>query len=565
MTLGKPYGIQLGALSILSDYFEEDVRGKQALDTLFVAHVANFFKRAFNWTQRDIDEVLICGAELHRETKEVKIDKLSQLTKGFTFKNQFIQVTLSEPVVVGKVMTVSERSMDLLMGIEKFFTQHKHGVLQTPDLDLYIVYCKSFIVFDPRGRSLNGHRCKSGEAASMVFGRLENVYHLILNLSKIDVNGPFKIATIAITQMMKAKYSPEKFMAVSGNPMRICRTDDYEILNEHVAYLKGTVHLSSRIFQAISNKQHLTTAIMAMVYAKIDPPNTWSSTILDRVLYFGAKFYSDVLESNLIRNLTLADIPSKFYVGDLYRVGILIVPFLKRTSLPVTRSICDNSITKDLNELFDASSFRCLLLQVGNSTYATWQVASSEVFYFFDGEQKDAGGNLDRYEGSSSLFMVESIDTLCDLIGKRIRLLPQSPEATLNIHGLKIVEVTKLTKRQQKCKANLKLIKKDCIKPMTPEIAKAFQDSPSTVDSVAPLLSAQQILKLREKLSEKPLHRQVTNLNSPSLVCCKARTYEDIMNSVDQTSSSIIQGDFPLETVEIVNGVHSEILLKATK
>lgn len=562
-SLGKPYGIQLGALSVNSDYFDDDIRGKQAFDTLLVAHGVGFFKRAVNWTQRDIDEIIISGSELYKETKNVSISKLSQLTKGFTFKKHFIQVTVSEPVVVGKVMTVSERSMNLLMGLEKFFSQHKHGILQTPELDLYISYCKAFVVFDPRGRSLNGRRCRSGEAASMVLGRLTNVYHLIVNLSKIDVNSPFKISTIAITQTMKSKYSPEKFSAVSGNPMQICRTDDYVILDEHAAYLKGSIHLSSRVFQEFSPKQHLTTAIMAMAYAKIDPPNSWSSSILDRVLHFGAKLYSDVLQREPIRNIALPDIPSKFYVGDLYRVGIMIVPFFKRTSLQRTRSICDNSITKALHEIFE-SSFHCFLLQIGNSTYAMWQMLSSEVFYFFDGEQKDSEGNLDRYEGSSSLFMVGSIDKLCHLVVTRLMMQSYPQNATLDIHGLKIVEVTKLSSQQQKLKPNFKTVKKSCIKPLTAEAANKFEDSPSVVDSVAPLLTADKILKLREKLPEKPLFRQVSDLNSSSLVCCKTLTYEDIVNSVEKTSL-IIPSGFAPETVEIILRVNSEILHKATE
>lgn len=566
MTLGKPYGIQLGSLSIDSDYFEDNIRGRQAFDALMVAHGVSFFKNAFDWTQRDIDEIVVCGSELYEATKEFSIDRMSQLTKGFTFKDQFIQVTISEPVVVGKLMTVRERSLDLLIGLEKFFSQHSQGILQTPDLDIYISYCKAFIVFDPRGRSLNCHKCRTGEAALMLFGQLENVYHLILNLSKINVNEPFKISSIAITQIIKSENSPDKFLVVNGNPMRICRTDDFKVLNDYVACLKGNLSLRSKVFEAFNSKQHLTTAIMAAIYAKIDPPNTWTRSILDRVLHFGAKLFSDILRSEAVKNLTLADIPSKLYVGELYRVGIMIVPFLKRSSLEPSRSLCDNQIAKDIREVFESSSFRCFLLQVGNSTFTAWQVLSSEVFYFFDSEQKDEDGKSDWYEGSSSLFMVGTIEKLCDLIVKRLMMDPQSevPRSRLDIHGLKLIEVKKLSEREQKCKPTLKLKKKNCIKPMTPEDATAFHDSPSTVDSVAPLLTAHQIRKLRDKVPEKPLHRQVSNLNSPSLVCCKTREYEELMREVEETSSSVMRTDFPPETVEIVQSVNSEILAKAT-
>lgn len=553
MTIGKPYGIQLGSLHIGSDFFPKEFRNKQDLDVLLVAHGMAHIKPAVHWTQDDIDSVLLLGTELHRETRTFRIDKLGQLTKGFTLKKDFIQVTMSEPIVVGKVMTVTDRSMDLISGLEKFFSQHKNGILQTTDLDLYIAKRQAYFVFDPRGRTLECQRSSQGEAAMMALWKLKNVYHLIVNLSKINIKGPFKISSVEVTQFMSSRNSPEKFTAVSGNPSRHCRSDDYKILENQIAYVRGSLHLGSKVFGSCGGKQHLTTGIMAMVYSKIDPPSSWSSAIVDRVLHFGSKMFSDCLEDGPSRNLTLVDIPSKFYVGEFYRVGIKIAPFLHRLKLlKPTRIFCDDPIVKVLRSLFGMSPFQCLLLQIDNNTYATWQMKSSEVFYFFDAQQKDINGSIDRSQGTSCLFMLGTIDKLCEVVVKRLMMIPRSSESFLVIHGLKIIELSKLSEKEEKCKPKFRMAKIDCIRPMTEEAAEVFEDSPSTVDSVAPVLTASVIRKLREEISEKP-----------SLVCCQAKLNEDIMSSLDEKQSFVERSDFSRETIALVLCIHSEMLLNA--
>lgn len=557
LTLGKPYGIQLGSFDINSNYFPEDVRGKQALDTLLVAHGMAYVKRAIHWSQRDIDEILMLGVELHKETSGVQIDNLSQLTKGFTHAKHFIQVTMSEPVVVGKVMTLTDRSMNLQRGLKTFFSQHQHGILQTPSLDLYIVSRKVFLVFDPRGRTMDGERDANGEAALILLGCMSNLYHLIVNLSKVNGNDPFKISTVSVTQMMNARFSPDKFMAVSGDPTRVCRSVDYTFINDQVAYLRGNLYLGSKVFKQCENRQQLTTSIMAMVYSKIDPPNSWSSSILDRVLHFGTSFYQNCLDGAPIRNLTLADIPSSFYVGDVYRVSVLIVPFIKRVSLKPTRVVCDNPVTKSLKDIFQSTSFRCLLLQVDNCTVAVWQMKSTEEFYFFDGYQKDIDGNSDLYEGSSSLFMVGTIDRLCELVMRRLLMSQRSEKSNLDIHGMKLTELSRLTEKEMKCKPKLRLIKKDCIRPMPKGKAEEFVKSHSTVGSIAPVLTGSTIIKAQDEFTHpKPSQSHTT------VKLSKAKVYEDVMTSVEKKMSMIDSSDLPPETLTLVRCIHSEILRK---
>lgn len=108
------------------------------MDVILAAHGMACIKHPANWTNRDIDHVLMMGAELYRNTNQVSLDKLSQFTKGFTYREKFLQVTCSEPKVVGKIMSLGERSMDLYNGLQKFFASYRHALFVTKKLDLYI-------------------------------------------------------------------------------------------------------------------------------------------------------------------------------------------------------------------------------------------------------------------------------------------------------------------------------------------------------------------------------------------------------------------------------------------
>lgn len=556
LSLGKRYGIQFGGLSVDSEFFPAEIRGKQSLDSLIVAHGMTRFQSATNWTQQDVDTILCLGSELYQATKAIQLEKLIEFTKGFTFKKKLVQVSVSEPKVIGKIMTLTDRSVDLRLGLEKFFSQYGHGILQTPSLDLYIVHEKIFYVFDPRGRTIEAVRCQGGEASLMAFVSLHNVYHLIINLSGVSARDPFKISHVTVSNVMTG--SPEKFTASCGNPSKKLRSVDFKPFDHQISYLRGSIHLGSSVFGNCAGRQYLTTAIMAMVYAKIDPPNSWEVEVFDRVFHFGAKLFRDVIGKKPVKNLAIGEIPSKFYVGDFYRAGIAIVPFLKQPELLTTHLICDNPLKKAFDELLEQTTFRMFLLQIENFTFAVWKMKSSELFFFFDGCQKDVEGETDRFEGSSHLFLVKRLENVCELVVNRLIRIQTAGKKLLNVHGMKIFELTKLTKEEQIHKPRFKVLQTECIKPMNAEAGQEFKDSPSIVDSVVPLITASQVLKLREKLPQKPAHRKAADLNSPSLVCCKERRYEEIMSSVEKKPSVVIKKEFPKTTINMASVVNEQ-------
>lgn len=528
--LGKSYGIQLGSLSIEDEFFPVEIRGKQALDVLLVAHGFSSMKAPVNWSQNDIDSILNLGSELFKSTKHETIDKLSGGTKGFTLNKTFIEVSMSEPVYIGIISSVNDRSMNLSKALNSFFKQHKSGIFQSSTVDLYITMIDSaVVVFSPRGRSMDCNVSSCGEAALMVFQSIENLSYLITHQSDIDDLTQFELRVVSIDHVTDSKYAAKKFAVIK----RKVRPIEFQPFSNRVLILRGNLHLRSKIFEHIDGRQHLTASVMSMIYAKIDPPCSWSSNILDRVLHFGTKFYLDCIGNGPLRDLKLIDIPSEFYVGDAYRAKIAIVPLLKTVEIMSNGLFCDDTITKAIKSVFDLS-FRCLLLQIDNVSISIWQMKMNGNFFFlYDGYQKDPNGISDYYDGRATLLMFTSLDDLCKNVSERIGKNTFSSSSKMCVHGLRVIELlplgTKASNKQHGKLPKLVMRKFQPVHPLSASCANLIEDSPSKQDSIAPLLTTDQheMLRVRET-KEKPKYLSTTNLNSTSLVCKVGETNESL-------------------------------------
>lgn len=138
LSLGTPYGIQLGLRNLINEG-TTDLKALHAVDIVLVAQAISCLKHPANWNNKDIDQILLIGAELRRKTENFYIEPLKQFTKGFPYRDKFLQVTCSEPIIVGKIVTVGDRSMDLYNGLNKFFASYQSAYFSTSTLDLYIM------------------------------------------------------------------------------------------------------------------------------------------------------------------------------------------------------------------------------------------------------------------------------------------------------------------------------------------------------------------------------------------------------------------------------------------
>ena len=572
ISLGSPVGIQLGSFNITSDYFPKELQNMQSLDVLLVAHGMTYIKAPVRWSARDIDHILHTGTDLYKATKDENLHRLQSMSKGFCIKKQFLQVTVSEPIVVGKILTISDRAVDLKTGLFNFFNNYSCGIFKTPNLEIYIKKELAFYVFDPRGRTMDCHRSDNrGEAAIIVLSKLENVYHFILNMSQIDIKAPYKISNIEVSQKMDQRNAPDNFQVTIGSNKKI-RSKDFQMIDDTIAVLKGSIHFGNNVFGRVASKQHLNAAIMAVIYSKIDPPNSWSSPIIDRVLHFGTQFYIDCLDDEVIKNIRLSDIPSKLYIGDKYKCEIMIVPYMKQVRCEKKTFIFDNLLYLALNELLTTSPFKALLLQIDNYTYSIWQNNSSQTYFLFDGFAKDIDGNIDYYNGTAAMIMTSNLNTVCETVVNRLLKLSYSKDAMVCIHGIKVLKLNKLSINESKCRPKFKNAQLNSITTTNLDDVSKYEDAPSFTDSVEAVLTREQQIQMKKKQFEKPLYKQITNLNSPSLVAESLIDYEEIMATMQR---ELVCNDFvvnksgekcvekvPSETMLLVKEITSEIFKK---
>lgn len=277
-------------------------------------------------------------------------------------------------------------------------------------------------------------------------------------------------------------------------------------------------------------------------------------------MHFGYRLHMECLEDeNIIRNISLSEVPSKFYIGDSYLTQICIAPYVSRSEIKETRVVFENPMADAILKAFE--TFNYLILEVDNYYFSLWKTEDSKFFYFFDGYQKRFDGYLDPYIGFSILFSTNIIDYIIEIIVNRILKISKS---SMKVHGLKIIYLKKLTKQEMKSKKRFKVAKSKCIRPFSAADVEQLNDVPSTVDSVAPILSKSQQEILSEKLEEKPQHLKITDLNSPSLALPKQLAYHEIMKAIEKKISMVSKGEIKNESIELMRQIHSDILKKVT-
>lgn len=248
LSIGYP-GVLLGHSNIHSKEISEDVRGKQALECILVAHGYYFIKSPPTWNEIIIDDILKVGSKLsHQHLKTSTSKVFESFTRCFQINNYQFEVTLSPPNCIGKIVSINEDVEDLELGLTRFFNKERIGVFRCPGLDLWIMKNKAFYVFDPRGRTLACNRSANGEASLIVLAKLENVCHLIRNLSSVNEKSPFKICKLKVKKLIKVDETNKnqkigienRNQAVDCERMRqLPRKCDFLMINDHKAILSG--------------------------------------------------------------------------------------------------------------------------------------------------------------------------------------------------------------------------------------------------------------------------------------------------------------------------------------
>ncbi|KAL4711410.1 hypothetical protein ACJJTC_016164 [Scirpophaga incertulas] len=446
------YGILQGSFNMYDGKFGARSKGRQALTISVMAYCLAFHYHPKQWTMKLIDNLvdsgdqwyLQCLDKVHDHSAVQGICEVLPFGKKqiLHLNGKHMQVLLGEPDFVGYTMSLDPTVYNLCRGLKAFFRDNRAGILLTRVLKLVIWKDKvCFYIFDPAGRDARAYSNFTNGCASLINVKdLGSVAEILLARSIVE-NQKFVLAAVKVLKMIDGNCdedieSDREFTQAEKAMM------GYRILNENCAIVNGNMHLGDPCFENVKYKQALTIAIVAMIYAKISPPNTWFTKTLDKILRLGSKLYIDCSHPKVMIDLTIDNIPNEIIVGP-YVCEIIIYRDRVKGQLFTTKE-CLFNIKTGLEELF-SREYTSGILEFNTYAIAVWR--QKDMYYLFDPYPRTNDGLRAIKVGKACCIMLLNTDTMAAVFTKNWNYLPATTQ--FNIHAFKVLKLRKKEPKPQ--------------------------------------------------------------------------------------------------------------------
>uniref|UniRef100_A0A1A9W8A3 Uncharacterized protein n=1 Tax=Glossina brevipalpis TaxID=37001 RepID=A0A1A9W8A3_9MUSC len=389
-TLGDPIGLIPSTVCFKTDNEGLDI-ARARFATYLVAFARFYLNPVTTWDSTVIDDVLKCGLMLYVawfendnelvSPQEIYSLREQNILPEFELMGYGFQIEVRKNLQKLSLFTegtpeIHDGSFQSFLFLENvksvlksILREQRYYLLSVNEFYLMIWLCKGvYFVFDICGRKVGNFRSddKNGVAMLMCFKTLDNISHLILNLSGLRKEDPFDIRELRIVQVI--------------TPIGDIVQCEYDIINDDYACMRGSLHLSLNPSEVLRNRSALSAGVIAMALSKINHPATWNTKTVDKIISFGVKFCHAF--QLLSFNCSDADeFPVYFNIGQ-FRVHIELctnkytgfwrcVPYYKLTDL-----------AEVVKKAFDENEFHKLLLQINYQVYAVWK--QKGFIYLFD-------------------------------------------------------------------------------------------------------------------------------------------------------------------------------------
>lgn len=419
----------LKVVYLCSQYNHFRSRTKQGLACCFMAFGFSYIYPEIEWSTQIMNEILIEGNQLYLDSTDDGTAP-NPILKKFHIKDVTLELTLSDPDVIGTLESYDQRVCDIVQGLRMFFRYNKAGIFQCEDLEMLIWRKGPFFIYDSNGRTSRAERdMLEGRSALISLVKIENLIYFILNICGLGNRSPFQITCIKMIKLFRVTHDSDE-----GEPPKMTnfRECDWEVKEKSHAILFGKYHIGDRLWGDYRNKQSLPVSIMCMVYSKIDPPNTWTKKILHKVLYLGNKLYRECINRNgPAMQVSIKDLPGIFNIGQ-FQAKIAIQPFIYNCILERNSRDAQKFIINYFNKK------QYMLVQLKGASFGVYE--KHGVFYMFDGFKRDKNGCIAGEKcGAACLHMFSVLNDLCRLLFKN--LIQLAPEDSFYIHGFEIIDI----------------------------------------------------------------------------------------------------------------------------
>lgn len=441
-----------------SDIFPEKIRNRQTAANCVVAHGMSVVKNPATWTRSTLDEILVMGSDVHRETIKTRpakdklkprdivrvfhvgVNVLTADVEDATVSGP-VAIPPPEPEVKGKGKAKKKKPpkpkkskkgkqarvplpppppVFLEEGLKKFFADNRAGVLATgrymaaiwKDQGVYFMY-------DPRSRDGRGLRDDCGTSCLMWFACMEPLYDLVFaNIEDDEKYGRYEICRIIVrTTVIEPLPCPVGFMPIvecTAPPIPVSSIKktttldvqvltEYTIVDEESSVLRGTLHMNDRFFGVKSRGLQATAiAAVAIVVGLLHLPSTWTSEIVDAILKYGDILHTDSTRAARpgARTLSPRELLTVFVVGDC-RASIDVHNHTAAGILHVA------DLTEALTLFFRNNAAG--ILHTANMAAAVMQHYGK--FYLFDPSSCNELGRS-TYDGSACVIKCQSVRRL---------------------------------------------------------------------------------------------------------------------------------------------------------
>ncbi|XP_074113780.1 uncharacterized protein LOC141536895 [Cotesia typhae] len=351
-----------------SDIFPPSLRNRQTASNCVVALAMAVVKNSLTWTKKTLDEILVIGNKLYRESLKITKDKVkpgdvvrvfhigvNALTADVDVAvTGLVAVKPPEPEVKGKKTKKPKSARGkkktrelppqaapplLQEGVQQFWEDNSAGILVVGSYMVSIwMEHGVYFLWDPRARNNQGLKTfglsEEGFACVMWFACLEPLYDVILeNIDEEDKFRSFEIFRVIVnTLIVETLPGPVGFQAFvdegTKQTVDVKVASEFFFVDKDLSVLKGSIHMNSYKFDLkYRGRQSTAIAAVANAVAVLHVPSTWTPELVDAIVKYGDVLHRDSARirnaESEKRNLLAKELLDSFVIGD-FRVSISV-------------------------------------------------------------------------------------------------------------------------------------------------------------------------------------------------------------------------------------------------
>ncbi|XP_034480881.1 uncharacterized protein LOC117786646 [Drosophila innubila] len=435
--------------------------GKESHDRTFAQDFATYLK-AFaliyvlpeeEWTTENIDKLLLEGEQLFQICSEddhadgplyqsnIYTNIEERVKRKFKLEGHSFTVELKPPYLGEEKIPMEQRPPHIIRNLKTilqafFLTAHYCLLLYKAGYLLIWRRRKVFFVMDVKGRRPEDFvSTKNGVAMLICLQNINNVVHLISNLSGVTPNDKFSVRELAVVRLVTP--DGRVFLRESSSP-----SVEYKVINQNYAYLTSHLHLSLNPGANLRNRSSLAVGVAAILASKIDHPASWTTCMFDRLICYGVEFCRSCWSENMKDRLSqdLSNFPTQLRLGQ-FAVEMKLIPKVC-TGQWQSSGICskNNKLQNELRQTLE--SYGNALIQINSQVYAIW--VKDNFYYLLDPYRHTVATPQKRENGtlSSKWATVRMFRDILTMLNVFHQLLKESNrQSTFTLHVVHIKNI----------------------------------------------------------------------------------------------------------------------------